>query len=32
MQQESGITLSPEEIEELIDDLDKDGDGEINYR
>ena len=30
--QESGIKLTDEEIEMLLDELDKDGDGEINYR
>ena len=30
--QETGLKLTEEEIEFLVEDLDKDGDGEINYR
>ena len=30
--QETGIKLTDDEIASLLDELDKDGDGEINYR
>lgn len=30
--QDLGISLTEEELEDLITELDKDGDGEINYR
>jgi Ca2+-binding EF-hand superfamily protein len=32
MLQETGIKLSDDEIEELLNELDRDGDGEINYK